>query len=81
MRQRDLTTGVVFPTMCFSWGRFGRHDGGDTKGRYPLAGSGGSACIDFYLGRVCYHLVYDAFLWDISKEEGVFFVFFSRILF
>ena len=32
-------------------------------------------------GRVCYHLVYDAFLWDISKEEGVFFVFFSRILF
>ena len=38
----------------------------------------GVAC-GIYLGRIHYHLLYDAYTWDTSEKENLFFVFIGGI--
>ena len=44
-----------------------------------MADTGRCLRCGIYLGRIHYHLLYDAYTWDTSEKENLFFVFIGGI--
>ena len=68
---------VVFLLVVFVGTIYGVFYGEDLGEIAQIIKTVNPLCI--YLGRIHYHLLYDAYTWDTSEKENLFFVFIGGI--